>query len=744
MEDGLFLCGWLFLAGVVAAENLLPNGDFSQGTKGWQLKNGELAGNTVSVSKLEGRGGNALLFNHLTTDSSSANADLELAPNAHYLLSFAYRAPLYLRVGMGLYPSVTSGELRSYDRYKVEHMALSGPTRARLPFLTDASGKARVTLNFAGSAGKVYIYGVSVQLSSRAELRRILSNGYGDGVKAHPVPENTAAARVWFDEFPVTDRSVSQVTFQTSDRLGKDTWLTSGQLICEIPSALKVSRLEEPGETLTGETLPDGYARYSIASADMLQAGEQSWARLVISSPEALRFAGDHVRFYASWAGGQQPTLTAPITRVTVPQVKQPQKIRIGITAYGYTAPSIPDYYTFVKSLGFTFIDCWGVPGDAVPKYRAVGIDALSDYSGMFTVFSKIKDYPDAFVQGYRDQKPRESAICPSTRGGLFKEYLAQVREIAKQGFVGINFDDEHYVDWRSLDTCVCERCQRRWHEWMSVEHPELEAVSPEQSLADPIGHREQYELWFDFRAMLLREWYIAAKKVFLHECQRRPVGRDARAPWFSSYTGCAGRGSVKNSAFDPAIMGDTIEKIFPMLYIPTGALRRQVSELVAATSRETAGAALCAGQPSEYRWVWAPGEIQAQMLEVLFARGNGGILIWTWSYTNARILAEIAQVTGVIAENEEIFWDGETSAEFSVDKSDQRAAAIETNEAGLLLVGNYGDPGITTVKVTRRGTGRTAMVDLIGNADITWEEGEQERRFTIPTGQARVWRWQK
>ena len=155
----------------------------------------------------------------------------------------------------------------------------------------------------------------------------------------------------------------------------------------------------------------------------------------------------------------------------------------------------------------------------------------------------KVTDAQSVAFAGAR--KP--GVIDASHRGKLLTKFLNDIDAIAAAGFSGIKFDDEHYRDWASMDTCVCARCKGRWKTWLAKKRPGLQPMMPEVFLDDPLNHLQQYQAWWLFRASLVTEWYAAAREQF-EKSVKKHRSQSSDKVRIVSYTGPSEFSQIKSS----------------------------------------------------------------------------------------------------------------------------------------------------------------------------------------------------
>jgi hypothetical protein len=163
------------------------------------------------------------------------------------------------------------------------------------------------------------------------------------------------------------------------------------------------------------------------------------------------------------------------------------------------------------------------------------------------------------------------------------------------------------------MNTCVCDRCQTRWSQWLSQNRPELDPLAPEVFLDDPLNHLEHYNAWWYFRANLTTQWYTAARQRILESIVKHG-SRSGVKPYFASYTGPSYFSSIKENFMNGAEVAGVFDRIFPMLYASGDDVREGVLRLVRIAGKQHTFATLNMGLARSDRGVWRPGELRAQM----------------------------------------------------------------------------------------------------------------------------------
>ena len=244
------------------------------------------------------------------------------------------------------------------------------------------------------------------------------------------------------------------------------------------------------------------------------------------------------------------------------------------------------------------------------------------------------------------------------------------------------------------------------------------------------------------FRASLVTEWYATAREQF-EKSVKKYNSKSTDKVWIASYTGPSEFSNIKWSYTNPSELAGIWDRIAPMYYVTSYNLRHYMRNLVQAVGRKYAYAALCMGADRNNRWVWRPGEVRPQMLEVLFA-GGMGYIYWSWPYSNLRIIAEVARTNGVVADNEDIFLDGKSTGRFWTEQARTFASTLETDTAGLLLVSNYTRTDNTRVWLRKRPAGPMTLTELYTGQVLRLAANQQIFSVELAPENCQLWKWKK
>ena len=713
--------------------NQFHNGGFEQGLEHWAVNP---AADFADVKVIEGisapDGSKVLMFNHQRTRISSVSQSCRLKPYSVYLLSWWVKAENYHRTAHGFSVIVTSdGRGNSTDGKEIR-LSEEWQTERRV-FTTGAKGKASVTLNLSSAVGKIFVDNIRIIPTTRDEARVLL--GSCAMVPQLPLKPNQARARVWYDEIPVSDRLVSHVIFQVSENLEQDLWKRTGRLQLELPSQISLYQSTAPKEDLG-----NGYCRHTFAGSDV-RGGRAEYKVDVSLMPSVPEIDGHKARFWVEWQNGRQKPIEVDCKYLRIPVVSAPKTIMTGTNCYGETPSWYPDYFVMIQSLGFNSIDGWSVDRKIVEGFRALNIDVDIEYSGFMVLEKRLESVEAAQAVG-RNGKRRKSVIEPAHRGKIFEEFLSDMDKLAANGFSAIMYDDEHYRDWASMDTGLGEDAKQRWVQWLAERRPGLQPVMPDVLMDDPLNNMEQYQAWWMFRASLVAEWYAAARQQF-EKSVKKYNSKSTDELWIGSYTGPSEFSYIKSSYANPSELAGIWDRIAPMYYEPSYDLRHHMQSLVRAVGRKHAYATPNMGEARDNRMEWRPGEVRPQMLEVLFA-GGMGYTYWSWSCTNLRIIAEIAETNGVVADNEEIFLHGNSTDRFWIEQDRRFATTLETEDSGLLLVSNYTHTDDNKVWLRKRPEKPIVLTEVYTGQVLRLAARQQIFSVELEPQNCQLWKWKK
>ena len=710
-----------------AAPNPVDNGGFENGDATWSL---EAAADFASVEVVKDPfapdGDRVLMFDHRRTRTSHAvHEGFRLEPYSFYHLTFWMKADHdYTRVGPGLQVNLSVEGGGTNTRF--QEAALSPETwkLQKLGFVTAASADASLNFALNSSAGKVWIDNVRVSPGNHTRYPKI------------PLKLGEATSDVFYDEIPVSSNIPSRIVFRVRPNLPDGLWESSGRFLIDLPTEISV---QEPHDG-TSEDLKNGFTRYAFA-ADHFWSKRNWFGCLVFILCDEPEIGGRHATCWVEWEGGKETPNKIPIKYLEIPSVAQPKEILTGVAAAGNMTEIYPNYFGMLRSLGFNTVDFWkrGQGAEHIENFVAHGIDVDAEHSGFSDLrgmVGNVEGMGSITMHG----KP-SGAIDASHRGEGFQKMLSELDDLVAKGFSCIMIDDEHHGD-HTMNTCVCERCKGRWSEWLGNQRPHLDPVAPEIFLDDPFGYGDHFDAWWFFRANLVTEWYEAAREQFYSSVEKRG-SHSSRKPWFGTYTGAVGMSNIKDNFVNVAETGGVFDRIMPMYYSGGYHLRVEIRKLIRAAGREYSYASLNMGEARADRRMWKPGENRAHILETLFAGGRG-YMYWAWNKSNLRIIAEVAETNGIVAEYEDLFLNGKNTERFWTEQPRTFATTLETGDEGMLLVSNYTGTDNTRVRVFKRPEKAMTLTEVYTNQKLKLAPQQQIFAVSLPSAQCSLWKWKK
>ena len=710
----------------IVTGNPVRNGGFEDGTEHWSL---EPAADFAEVDVMEDPfapdGNRVLLFDHRRTRTSKAvHEGFQLEPYSYYHFTFWIKAgPDYMRVGPGLQVHLSVDGGGTGTRFQEASLSPEEWRPQKLDFVTGASGRASLVLTLNSTVGRVWIDHLKI------------SPGKHTGYPRIPLKPGEANSDLFYDEFPVSSKIPSRIVLRARQKLPKGAWQASGRFFIDLPGGVKF--LSHQG---TEEGRGSGATRYTF---DFKNHDEEPryYAVYLFALADGPKVDGKHATCWIEWDGGKESPYNVPIQYIDIPAVAQPKEIVTGVAAAGKMTEIYPDYFGMLRSMGFNTVDFWkrGQGAEWINDFMAHGMDVDAEHSGFSDLRGLVEKVPD---MGSITRHGRPSgAIDASHRGKGFEIFLNELEDLVAKGFSCIMIDDEHYGD-RTMDTCICDRCKERWSEWLGRRRPHLEVVDPQVFLDDPLGYPDHFDAWWFFRANLVTEWYQAAREHIKASIDKHGA-RSGAEPWFASYTGAVGLSNIKDNFLNVAETGQVFDRIMPMYYSGGYALRREIRKLIRAAGREVSYASLNMGEARADRRMWKPGENRAHILESLFAGGRG-YMYWAWNKSNLRIIAEVAETNGVVAEHEEVFANGRNTERFWTEQPRTFATTLETGSKGLLLITNYTATDNRRIQVFKRPEKPMVLTDVYTGEQLKLGADQQVFAVFVPAAQCGLWKWDK
>ena len=437
---------------------------------------------------------------------------------------------------------------------------------------------------------------------------------------------------------------------------------------------------------------------------------------------------GEQATGYVSyeWNGGYQLPRPVVFEGVELPNVTAPKRIVASLDVYGAAYlnwenfnPGLDGQTAMVRDLqrlGFNRLQLWG--GDARP-YAKLGIDAGSSYGGSFSV--DLEKYPDSgavTIDGERSLR----AMCPSYRGSGFiaNSWVERVKKTATISS-SVNLDDEVYLmSGVSPLICFCDRCVKRWDEWVSEKNPRLAGISPRDFFRRAHKYPEHYEAWLRFRCDLVAERFGILRDVF-HEAVKQSGVKTTPEPELGAFTGeemLVGLSSIE-------ALSRVLDFISPMIYEDGNGVRREIAKIAPAS-----GGKLVVCLAPGYN-ISPPGDARSQVLEAVM-NGARGFVAWNLDIgpITTGHLADMSQAIRMLAPVEDIILDGQLETGYTADKKSAHLLARTQGGESVLLVSDY-SPGVVRLKVTVPGESERQVVDLFSGEVVAHLE-ETQRSFSV------------
>lgn len=438
--------------------------------------------------------------------------------------------------------------------------------------------------------------------------------------------------------------------------------------------------------------------------------------------------AGERATGYVSyeWRGGYQIPRPVVFEGVELPNIRTPKRIVTSLDVYGAaylnwenSQPGQNGQEAMVrdvKRLGFNRLQIWG--GDARP-YSKRGIDAGTSYGGSFSV--DVEQFPEsAAVTLSGNRSPR--VMCPSYRGpGLESNpWLQRLKETANITS-SVNLDDEVYLmSGVGPVICFCDRCVKRWDEWVDTHKSHLAGITPREFFKRAHKYPDHYEAWLRFRCDLVAERFRILREAF-HEAVRKSGVKTTPEPELGAFTG--EEMLVALSSIE-ALSG-VLDYISPMIYQDGNGVRQEVARL-APLSRGKLRVCLAPGLN-----ISPPGDARSQVLEAVMG-GASGFIAWNLDIgpITTGHLVDMSEAIKMLAPVEDIILDGEIETGYAADRDSTNLLARKQGDDSVLLVSDY-SPGVVRVQVTVPDRDKLDVVDLFADKVIARLDAT-ERTFEV------------
>ena len=724
-------CLVISLGSICPAENLLINSDFKRGKPGdkdfgWELDLAKGEKNECTVVRGRSPESRAIRIRHYELGSSQITQQVAVRPWRWYV------AEVWVN-STGMYPSVPGislggGRDVSGWRYSDDQWHRPKPGWRIIRAYTHSADSEQLKLSMGGGYGGELLFSEPVV----RECSLVEAASY------YPYPSSRHPALYGLS--PNAEKGEYGYAMQRGNicRVARDfpnPLHIIGRMDTKAPEA-RVSLVLPPGirfrkfqyKTITPKItdLPDGSQHLQLPAGG---------SELVVDADlEPGERAIGYV--YYEWKGGYQLPRPVVFEGVELPNVTAPKRAVTALDVYGYTHGNWENDKTGLSSqeamvrdmkrLGFNRLQIWG--GDARP-YAKLGIEGATSYGGSFAVDAE--KYPDSQAV-LLDGRPYPSLMCPSYRGvGLESNpWLERVRGTAAVSSC-LTLDDEFYeMSSGSANICYCDRCMKRWQEWLPQNEPGLAVVDPKRFSKWPARYPEHHKAWLRFRCDLVAERCDILRKVF-HEAVKKSGVKTTPQPMLGAFIN---DDPLKGLHSNNALSG-TLDYLANMLYYDGDGVRKEVADL----APRSGGKLLVTLGPGYANS--PPGDARSQVLEAVMGGSKGFI---AWNYNVGMTTGHLVDMAGAIkmfAPVEDVILDGQIEPGYTADKDAVHLLARKQGQVSVLLVSDY-SPNPGRVQVTVPGQDELEVVDLFTDEMVARLDAG-ERTFEIklrPNFRARLY----
>ena len=697
-----------------SAENLLVNGDFTQGKPGeadfgWTVElaegeNNECAVETVihpaevaptsyyAVPPGKQPGATAIRIYHDELGASRVSQEITVQPwrwyvaevwvNTEGMATFDWAPTLSLTGGRIHY-----GESFSYDSF-------NWPQKGWRPLhVFVQADKERITLTMGGGgwSGELLFSAPVVRECSIVEAA-----GYYPSVSSrHPALLGLS---------PNAERNEHGYAFQKGDvcrvapgfpnplyitgRMNNEA--PEGRVSLALPPGVRFRKHQDRKISPSVSEMPNGFQR-----VELLPGGNE----LVVDADlEPGEDAVGYVQF--EWKGGFQVPTPVHFKGITFPDVAAPKRAMMTLGIGGGTVYQWDDNEAAMvrdfKRFGFNHLEIWG--GDPRGYYKN-GMYGVTAPGSSFTV-DRAKN-PEAVAVTLDGNPCPEDLISPSYRGDALQSHVDRVAKHWATMSSALTIDDEIYAcSSQSAAICFHPRTIERWKEWVAEHEPSLAGVDPRVFAKQPHKYRKHYDAWLRFRCDLFAEMYGILREAF-HKAVEESGVKTTERTMLGAYIG----GGPLHGLHSNAALAPVLDYVANMVYEDGDGVRKTVARLAPATGKKLVIAISPGYQISP------PGDARSQVLEAVMG-GSQGVIAWGYYMgMDAGHLADIADAVRMFAPVEDIILDGAIQDGYACDRDSANVLARKLDAAAVLLVSDY-SPNPVQVKVTVPGQANLEVVD--------------------------------
>ena len=508
------------------------------------------------------------------------------------------------------------------------------------------------------------------------------------------------------------------------------------RLVVEVPPGIEMKNLRrEKFEKKSIKKNGKDWIRYSIyagrtktyfSAVPLLLKAEKKFAKPTNATIATV------------WDGGELPAKNLTIRFASFPgDAPKLKTLQIGFSGGSYLYRNWPNICGDLKKTGINFIEIWDWPdstlmaahkgdgsySDLIEMMHSKGIDTSFEFGCVYgpghKVLAKSKyQYQGAQILFHPKKRKnpidvedakavtisgkKKLVVCPSYRGPLYDKAMDMVKSAVDYGARNLHYDEEQYGQGASI--CFCERCKKKFKEYLKANHPKLKYVDPMLFEKKPSEYPKLDEAWWQFKTDNVADMYKGIRETL--DTYNGGKAKNAKIYVYVSASAGEGRyGAIVQRLTDYAKIGKYVDVLLPMIYTADPAMIGNI----AVKGKKAAGAGVQLGTAlapnRSYELYRVEGNdfppidaARYQILETFFA---GGRMVHFWApyatLKGAGSFREIRKAVETIAPVEEILADGKQDQTLKSSNSDIRIRAFRLKNQVAILAAEYGNDALKT-----------------------------------------------
>ncbi len=448
------------------------------------------------------------------------------------------------------------------------------------------------------------------------------------------------------------------------------------------------------------------------------------------------------------WDGGEDKVKEIPLESVHIPEAPFPKQLVTNIPGFGMTQSYVDawsGFYDVMRRVGNNTISSagsmvWG-KDEGLKKFydnaHEKGFTTFANFSP-FSRHQKGQLYSEDIVNFCAVSLMDKTSQwpCPSYRGKAFQDYVKMIGRVAGLGTAMLCLDTEM---WSGADYCFCDRCMKRFEEFMAGSHQDKPYIDPHVFKKTPEKYPEYIKIWDDFKAMLGCELYKAIADEFQKNIRQSNSSGSYALLTYSAF-------SPPNEIYSEFLRGEDLLKAKILSGISPSAYTKGDANKVAEIVR---GIRAYLGNADIFTWLSAGGcipddeydavEFRYTLLEN-FLNGAKGYLILPWYGLDADDLREHAIAMNMLVPVEDIIAGGTVMNFLNTSDNRVKICGLQKNNEKLVLLSEYYDNKDIPVSFNIVAEEDSRVINMLKGDEIAkLSRGTNTIKTVIPAGDRAV-----